>query len=126
MANPSETELVLMRVLWTGPRFSAREIHDATAQTTDWSYSTTRTTLDRMAAKGLVDVELVHGLRTYAAAQSKLDTMAGLINAFAQKVLDTDGPLPAAAFTGSKLLDEDEIGELEALINKLHNEGRDA
>ena len=123
MSKPSNAELIILQVLWRETRFSARELHDATNGSTGWSYSTTRKTLERMEAKGLVKVELVHGLKTYAAAQPKLDTMAGLIADFATKVLDLDGPLPAAAFTGSKLLDAGEVEELEALIAKHRGEG---
>lgn len=117
--RPSGSELKLLRVLWSAPRLSAREIHDATEASTNWSYSATRTTLDRMEEKGLVKVASVHGLKTYAAAQSKLVVLALLAQDFARNVLDSDEPLPAAAFANSKLLDEDEIEELEALLDTL-------
>jgi predicted transcriptional regulator len=117
--RPSGSELKLLRALWSAPRLSAREIHDATEASTNWSYSATRTTLDRMEEKGLVKVASVHGLKTYAAAQSKLVVLALLAQDFARNVLDSDEPLPAAAFANSKLLDEDEIEELEALLDTL-------
>jgi len=117
--RPSGSELKLLRALWSAPRLSAREIHDATDASTNWSYSATRTTLDRMEEKGLVKVASVHGLKTYAAAQSKLVVLALLAQDFARNVLDSDEPLPAAAFANSKLLDEDEIEELEALLDTL-------
>lgn len=123
LARPSGSELKLLRALWSAPRLSAREIHDATEASTNWSYSATRTTLDRMEEKGLVKVKAVHGLKTYAAAQSKLTMLAVLAQDFARNVLDSDAPLPAAAFADSKLLDADEIEELQALLDTLSEEG---
>ncbi|MES1158818.1 MAG: BlaI/MecI/CopY family transcriptional regulator [Terricaulis silvestris] len=116
MAKPSDFELKLLRPLWRAPRLSAREIHDASSEDTRWSYSATRKTLDRMEEKGLIRVELVHGVKTYAAAQTKVETLAGLIRDFARNVLDADAPMPVAAFSHSKLLDDDELRALEAML----------
>jgi len=116
MARPSEFELKLLRPLWTAGRLSAREIHEATSAETHWSYSATRKTLDRMEEKGLLAVAPVHGVKTYTAAQPKLETLAGLIKDFARNVLDADAPMPAATFAHSKIISPEEIAELEALL----------
>ncbi len=122
MGKPSDSELRLLRQLWRAKQLSARELHDATVGETRWSYSTTRKTLDRMVEKGSVRVELVHGLKTFVAATSKLETVASLVNDFARNVLDLDGPLPAATFAHSKVVDPDEIEVLEALLAQQHDE----
>ena len=124
--NPSETELVLLRALWSSGRLSAREVHDATAEQSAWSFSATRKTLERMEAKGLVRVEPLHGIKTYVPAKGKIEVMARLIQNFATRVLDADGPLPAVAFTGSRTINADEIDELEELLEKLTEEEDDA
>lgn len=122
VSNPSESELKLLRVLWREGRLSARELHNAALEDTNWSFSATRKTLERMEAKGLIAVEPVHGVKTYTAVSGKLDVMARLIKDFAAKILDADGPLPAAAFTGSRLIDEDEVEKLEELLERLSDE----
>ena len=119
MIKPSDFELKLMRHLWRQGRLSARELHDASVAETQWSYSATRKTLERMVEKGLVKIEAVHGLNTYVAVQSKVETLAVLASAFARDVLDLDAPLPAAAFTGSRLVSPAEIAELEDLLARL-------
>ncbi len=126
MIRPSDYELKLLRHLWLRGRLSARELHDASAGETQWSYSATRKTLERMVEKGLVRIQAVHGLNTYAAAQSKLETVATLANAFARDVLDLDAPLPAAAFAGSSLIAPEEIEELEGLLERLSQDGKGA
>lgn len=119
MSKPSDSELCLLRALWRDGKLSAREIHDSTSQETNWSYSSTRKTLDRMLEKGLIDVEVLHGIKVFQAREKKLNTIAGLIRDFSRNILDTDTPLPAAAFVGSKLISEDEIAELDALLKEL-------
>ncbi len=119
MIKPSDYELKLLRHLWRHGRLSGREIHDASQGDTGWSYSATRKTLDRMIEKGLVRVEIVHGMKTHIATQSKLETLAALASAFARDVLDLDAPMPAAAFAGSRLISADEIDELENLLEQM-------
>lgn len=120
--SPSPSELSLLRALWRHNRMSAREIHDATAPVSGWSYSATRKTLDRMVEKGLVITEPVHGIKTFVPGQPKVETLAGLISHFAKNVLDTEAPLPAAMFSGSSLIDKDEIDELEETLQRLDRE----
>lgn len=124
MSKPSDSELKLIRHLWAAGRMSAREIHRASAEETGWAYSTTRKTLDRMVEKGLVKVQAVHGLKVYAPARSKLDTLARMIRDFTRNVLETDAPMPVAAFAHSKLIAPGEVKELEALLKKLDRAGK--
>ena len=88
MHRPSDYELKLLRPLWRHKRLSAREIQDLSEAETQWSFSTTRTTLERMVEKGLLAIEMVHGVKTYAAVQGKLETLAALAADFARNVLD--------------------------------------
>lgn len=125
MQTPSETELVLLRILWRHKQLSAREIHEASVEKTGWSYSATRKTLDRMVAKNLLTVEPVHGIKTFVTQHSKLSVMAGLISNFAKNVLDTDQPLPAAALISSRHIDEQDIAELEQLLEELDQAQKD-
>jgi len=119
MIKPSDYELKLLRHLWRHRRLSAREIHDASQAETQWSYSATRKTLDRMVEKDLIRIEMVHGMKTYLATHSKLEMLAGLVTAFARDVLDSDAPMPAATFATSRLISAEEIVELEVLLEKL-------
>jgi BlaI family transcriptional regulator, penicillinase repressor len=72
-----------------------------------------------MMAKGLIEVVMVHGIRTFAASQPKLRTLAGLVRDFMRNVLDSTAPVPAATFVNSRIVDRSEVKELEALIKQL-------
>lgn len=116
-SEPNPSELALLKALWRDGRLSARELHERAGRGQGWSYSTTRTVLQRMVDKGLLDRDSVHGLAVFAPAEAKVDLISRLVRAFAARVLDADpAALPASAFAGSRILDEAERAELEALL----------
>ena len=117
MAVPSISELSLLKALWRQQPLSAREIHDAVEAELGWSYSSTRKTLERMLDKGMVCQALRHGVQVYAAVSDKVDTLAAFAHDFGKRVMEIDTPLPVNMFTGSKLVDDDELARLEQLLN---------
>ena len=122
--TPSNAELEMLKCLWRHSACSARELHNSVVPTLDWSYSSTRKTLERMVDKGLVAEDSVHGLNVYRAKVGKVATLAALSADFARRVLEIDGPMPVQAFADSRLLDEDEIEQLEALLRSADAEDR--
>ena len=115
--EPNPSKLEVLKALWSSQRLSAREIHDRIGEAQDWSYSTTRTVIQRMVDKGLVHKDSVHGLAVFAAADRKVDLISRLVRSFTARVLEADpSALPASAFAGSRLLDEAERAELDALL----------
>jgi len=117
-SNPSQTELIVLKHLWTGGAQSAREVHDRAVGETGWSYSTTRTLLTRMTEKALVSREDIHGMSVFKAKVEKVALMGRLIRNFADTVLEIDGPLPATAFANSKLFSEAEAKALTRLLEE--------
>lgn len=120
--RPSNAELELLKCLWRQQPLSARELHNAVGESLEWSYSSTRKTLERMLEKGLVQTLDHHGLMVFRAAVGKLPTLAALSADFARRVLEIDGPLPVQAFADSRLLDDEELGQLEAMLRDADQE----
>jgi predicted transcriptional regulator len=116
MAVPSISELTLLKALWRQQPLSAREVHDAVVAELGWSYSSTRKTLERMLEKNMVRQELRHGVQVYQALCDKVDTLAAFAHDFGRRVMEIDTPLPVNMFTGSKLVDGDELARLEQLL----------
>lgn len=77
-----------------------------------------------MVDKGLVSVTELHGLKIYKAKAKKIPTMAKLIRNFASDVLGLDGPLPVSSLVTSRLLNDDELAELEALLEEEETEAK--
>jgi len=116
--QPSRSELTILKVLWANAPLSAREIQDQIGPRLKWSFSTTRTTLSRMADKALLTLDTRHGVRVYGPAQSKARTLSGVMREFFDTVLEMEGPLPTAAFHDSKMLSEEEWEELDRYLNE--------
>lgn len=116
--KPSATELTILKTLWKLSPQSAREIHNAVEASLKWSYSSTRKTLDRMNEKNLLSVSEVHGIRVFKPAVSKVKTLASYIKDFTQSVLEVDGEIPVSMFADSKLLDDDELAQLEKTLQQ--------
>jgi BlaI family penicillinase repressor len=117
MAVPSISELRVLKSLWRQQPLSAREIHEQVAGELGWSYSSTRKTLERMLEKGAVSQSIRHGVQVYEAVLEKVDTLAAFAHDFGTRVMELGTPLPVNMFTGSKLVDEDELAQLEQLLH---------
>ncbi|MEV4782834.1 BlaI/MecI/CopY family transcriptional regulator [Burkholderia sp. LMU1-1-1.1] len=115
---PSVSELTLLKALWKQQPLSAREIHDAAADELAWSFSSTRKTLDRMLEKHMVSLQIVHGINVYSAQLEKVGTLAAFAHDFGRRVMEMDTPLPVTMFTGSKLVDQDELAQLEQMLHE--------
>lgn len=118
MAIPSITELTLLKALWKQHPLSAREIHDRVEEELAWSYSSTRKTLERMLEKGMVSQHSAHGMHVYAPVLEKVETLAAFAHDFSHRVMEMNAPLPVNMFTGSKLVNQHELKELEQLLSE--------
>jgi len=119
---PSESELDVLKCFWRDGDLSASEVRNRIAGDLGWTSSTTRTVLERTRTKGLLTRRDVHGMAVYSTAQHKVAVIGGLMKRLGA-LLDLDGPLPAAAFSGSQILDADDIAELEAALARPDADG---
>jgi predicted transcriptional regulator len=116
-ANINDTELEILKVFWRDGELSAREAHNRVGVGLNWSPSTSRTMLERMRTKGLLSRRDVHGMAVYAHIHPKVQILGGLMRRLSD-LLEVRGVLPVAAFSGSELLDEDDIAALELALNQ--------
>jgi BlaI family penicillinase repressor len=117
MAEPSDAEFDVLKLFWREGPLNAREVHERIGPQLGWAPSTTRTVLERMCAKGLLERRERGGVAVFAASESKVDVVGRALRKFARRVLEIDGPLSAQAFTGSQLLTPEEIAELQAVLD---------
>ena len=121
---PSDTEMEILKRFWRDGDLSARELQARVGDRLNWTPSTTRTVLERMRTKGLLSRRDVHGMAVYSHVHPKIEVLGGLMRRLST-VLELDGSLPAAAFSGSQLLDAADIAELEAVLNRADAEAED-
>ena len=121
LPSPSDAELDVLKAFWRDGDLSAREVQDRIGVDLGWTGSTTRTVLERMRTKGLLGRRDVHGMAVYSTLQPKVAVIGGLMRRLGA-MLEIDGALPAAAFSGSQLLDADDIAALDAALNAAASE----
>ncbi|SRR6266542_4015329 len=112
----TEAEWTIIKAVWEHEPCAAPAIQEKLHKQTQWAYSTVRTLMDRMVAKGLLTAEKLRNLTLYRSAVTRAQAQRGellyaLKNAFngaltpmLQCLLDTDD------------LSSKELAELEALI----------
>lgn len=122
MAKPNveltEGEWAIIKAVWEKEPCAAPDIQERLHRDKEWSYSTVRTLMDRMVAKGLLTAGKVRNLTLYRSAVTREQAQRGellyaLKHAFngaltpmVQCLLETE-PLPAK-----------DLAELEALIKE--------
>lgn len=116
MATPSVTELTLLKALWKGQPLSARALHASVEAELGWSFSSTRKTVERMLEKGMLVQRSQDGVQVYVTGADKVSTLAAFAHDFGRRVMELDSPLPVNMFTGSKLVDHQELAQLEQLL----------
>ncbi len=73
----TEAEWAIMAAVWEHEPCAAPTIQEALARDKQWAYSTVRTLMDRMVAKGLLTAEKVRHLTVYRAAVTRPQAQRG-------------------------------------------------
>lgn len=121
----SRAELDLMKVLWAAGRLSAREVHEQIPPEFGWAYTTTRTVLDRLVAKGVLRRESAHGINVFMPLMTRPQGLARLVREFATRVAEVEPAAVVALFARQSRLSPAELAELAALVREASEEGMD-
>lgn len=112
----TEAEWAIIQTVWDNQPCPAPTVQEALLGKKKWSYSTVKTMMDRMVAKGLLKTERIRNLILYRSAISKrvaqkCEIMRAVKRAF-------DGALtPMMQFLlNSNNLTEGELSEMEEMI----------
>ena len=114
----SKAEYDILRVLWKKGQQTVREVHDQLQSFHGWAYTTTKTMMDRMVTKGLLNRETFHGIYLYQPLITRPVGLARLVQFFADRVLEMDASSVVAMFAQSKAITPDEMQELEDLLKE--------
>jgi BlaI family transcriptional regulator, penicillinase repressor len=119
----SPAEHNVLRGLWATGTASIREVHDHILSETGWAYTTTKTVMDRMVAKGLLERSNIHGVFVYKTKISRAAGLARFVRFFADRVVQRDMSVVLGLFKESEALNDTDIIELKGLIEGLDKEG---
>jgi predicted transcriptional regulator len=113
----NDTEWDLLDVLWRVERATAREVSEALAKKRGWAVSTTKTLLDRMVPKGLVNARQVGNVWEYTPALRRIDARRSAWVEFVEKAFG-GASAPALHFLAKEAkLSKKELEELRALLD---------
>ena len=81
MAKPeielTEAEWTIIKAVWENEPCAAPAIQEKLFKRTEWTYSTVRTLMDRMVAKGLLTAEKIRNLTLYKSAVTRAQAQRG-------------------------------------------------
>ena len=122
--NLTEAEWSIMEAVWEHEPVAAPAIQEVLQDRKEWSYSTVKTFMDRMAGKGLLKTERIRNLILYRAAIARKDAQRGeLTRAVARAFNGAFTPMMQFLLDEHSLSDK-ELTELEAMIQVRKSERR--
>ena len=112
----TETEWTIIKAVWDKQPCAAPSIQEMLFKKTKWTYSTVRTVMDRMVAKGLLTAEKVRNLTLYRSAVTPQQAQRGeLLYALKHAFNGALTPMVQCLLESNEI-SADELAELESLI----------
>jgi BlaI family penicillinase repressor len=114
----TEAEWTIMKVVWSNEPCAAGTVQEALAKTKDWAYSTVKTTMDRMAGKGLLEITKIRNLQLFSSMVSEDDAKKGEFRKMLKRAFD--GALtPMMQFLiEEEGLSKSELNQLRKIVDK--------
>ncbi len=118
----TEGEWAIIQVVWDNEPCAAPTVQEALEADRSWGYSTVKTMMDRMVAKGLLTTERIRNLILYRSAITRAEAQSGEVMRAIRRAFD--GALtPMMQFLlDNNKLSGDQLAELEALIQSKKDE----
>jgi BlaI family penicillinase repressor len=112
----TEAEWTIIQAVWENQPCAAPTVQEILQKQKGWHYSTVKTLMDRMAAKGLLTTEKIRNLTLYRAAITRKQAQKGEVMRAVKRAFD--GALtPMMQFLlESNQLSQKQLSELEAMI----------
>ena len=120
----TEAEWEIMKVVWEKEPCAAGTVQESLAGSRDWAYSTVKTTMDRMAEKGFLQIQRIRNLQLFKSCVSEVDAKRGEFRKMLKRAFD--GALtPMMQFLiEHEGLSKDEAAQLRKLVKKQKSEER--
>src|SRR5881296_819686 len=114
----TESEWAIIKAVWDHEPCAAPAIQEKLHKQTTWTYSTVRTLMDRMVAKGLLTAEKIRNLTLYRSAVTRQQAQRGeLLYALKHAFNGALTPMVQCLLETSDL-SAHELAELETMIKE--------
>jgi BlaI family penicillinase repressor len=112
----TEAEWTIIKAVWEHEPCAAPAIQEKLLKKTGWTYSTVRTLMDRMVAKGLLGAEKVRNLTLYRSAVTRQQAQRGeLLYALKHAFNGALTPM-VQCLLGTGEVTRDDLDEIKKLI----------
>ena len=112
----TEAEWAIIKAVWQKEPCAAPDVQLRLHKKTGWTYSTVRTLMDRMVAKGLLSAEKVGNFTRYCSAVTPQQAQRGELLYTLKHAFNGALTPMVQCLLETKDLSADELAELEALI----------
>ena len=114
----TQAEWEIMKVVWKKEPCAAGTVQETLAKKRDRAYSTVKTTMDRMAEKGFLQIEKIRNLQLFRSCVSEVDARRGEFRKMLKRAFD--GALtPMMQFLiEHEGLSKKQASQLRKLVNK--------
>jgi len=112
----TESEWAVIKAVWQLEPCPAPTVQEHLAGQRDWSVSTVRTVMERMAAKGLLTSEKLRNLTLYRSAVSRQQAQLGELRYALKNAFDGALTPLVLCLLESERLDSGQLDQLEDLI----------
>ncbi len=114
----TQAEWEIMKVVWEKEPCAAGTVQETMAKKRDRAYSTVKTTMDRMAEKGFLQIERIRNLQLFRSCVSEVDARRGEFRKMLKRAFD--GALtPMMQFLiEHEGLSKKQASQLRKLVNK--------
>jgi predicted transcriptional regulator len=120
----TEAEWAIIQAVWENEPCAAPTVQELLEDRKNWTYSTVKTLMDRMVAKGLLKTERIRNLILYRSIITRLQAQKSEVMRTVKRAFN--GALtPMMQFMlDNHALSQKQLNELEALIRKKRIKGR--
>lgn len=120
----NDSEWTVMQALWAGAPATAREVLERIEAETDWAYTTVKTLLDRLAAKGAVSVEMQGHQSAYTPLVSQRTARRTALRSLVDRAFDGAFGSLVQHLAAEERLTPDERRQLREMAERLDRKGR--
>lgn len=112
----TQSEIVIMNVIWENKKATLRTIMDAVCEKTAWSKHTIISFLKRMEKKNLIEVVSTQPVRVYSPLIEKDSTLKGKTTSIINQIYNGDLSLLVSNMVSTKDMSDKEIEELISIL----------
>ena len=120
----TEAEWEIIQVVWEREPCAAPEVQEELVARRKWTYSTVKTLMDRMVAKGLLTTERIRNLILYRAAISQQEAQRGELMRTVKRAFGGAFTPMMQFMLESDTLSRKELGALQEMIRKKRRQNK--